>query len=150
MYKRIAVAVDGSASSEAALEDAIKLASEMGATILLLHVCEEMPMTLDPESMGLVQIGDITKAITAAGKSLLEKYRNRLAGQGVAAETKLVETYDGRVGRAISQEAKQWNADLLVVGTHGRKGVDRLLLGSVAEDISRSATIPVLLVHVKN
>jgi nucleotide-binding universal stress UspA family protein len=150
MYKRIAVAVDGGASSEAALEEAIKLAREMDAKVLLLHVCEEMPMVLDPEGMGLMQINDITKAITAAGRSLLEKYRNKLEGQGMVAETKLIETYDGRVGSAASHEAQLWNADLLVVGTHGRKGVDRLLLGSVAEDISRSATMPVLLVHVKN
>jgi nucleotide-binding universal stress UspA family protein len=150
MYKRIAVAVDGSKTSEAALEEAAKLAHEMSATVLLLHVCEEMPLALDPEGMGLIQMNDIAKVITDAGKALLERSRAGLAARNVPVETRLVESYSGRVGNAIAQQAQQWNADLLVVGTHGRTGVDRLLLGSVAEGISRSATMPVLLVRMKN
>ncbi len=63
---------------------------------------------------------------------------------------KLVETYDGRIGHVVSEEAQKLKADLLVVGSHGRTGIDRLLLGSVAEGISRSATMPVLLVRAKN
>ena len=150
MYKRIAVAVDGSKSSEAALEEAVKLARDVQATVLLLHVCEEMPMALDPEGMGLIQMNDIAKVIAEAGKALLERNRSKLAAQDISVETKLVESYGGRVGNVISQEAQKLNADLLVVGSHGRTGVDRLLLGSVAEGVSRSATMPVLLVRVKN
>lgn len=150
MYKRIAVAVDGSKTSGAALDEAVKLAREMGANLMLLHVCEEMPIVWEPDGLSVIPMVDVVKAIVDAGKGLLEKYRKQLAGQGVTVETKLVETYAGRVGVAISEEARKWNADLLVVGTHGRTGIDRLLLGSVAEGISRSATMPVLLVRVND
>jgi nucleotide-binding universal stress UspA family protein len=150
MYKRIAVAVDGSKTSDAALDEAAKLAREMGATVLLLHVCEEMPIVWEPEGVSVIPMDDIVKAIADAGNALLEQYRKKLAAQGVASEMKLVETYDGRIGHVISEEAQKLNADLLVVGSHGRTGIDRLLLGSVAEGISRSATMPVLLVRAKN
>lgn len=147
MYKRIAVAVDGSKTSDAALDEAAKLAREMGATILLLHVCEEMPIVWEPEGVNVIPMDDIVKAIADAGNALLERYRKKLAAQGVACEMKLVETYDGRIGHVVSDEARNLKADLLVVGSHGRTGIDRLLLGSVAEGISRSATMPVLLVR---
>ncbi len=147
MYKRIAVAVDGSKTSDAALDEAAKLAREMGATLLLLHVCEEMPIVWEPEGMGAIPMVEIEKAIADSGRALLEKCRQKLAGQNIAAEMKLVETYDGRVGYVIAQEAQKLKADLLVVGSHGRSAIDRLLLGSVAEGVSRSAAMPVLLVR---
>lgn len=150
MYKRIAVAIDGSKTSDAALGEAVKLARETGAALLLLHVCEEMPVMWEPDGMSVIPMEDIRNAILGAGKVLLEKHREQLAGQGVAVETSLVETYDGRVGSVISGEARKWNADLLVVGTHGRTGIDHLLMGSVAEGVSRTASMPVLLVHAKN
>lgn len=150
MYKRITVAVDGSKTSGLALDEAVKLAREMGATLLLLHVCEEMPVMWEPDGMSVIPMDDIRKAILGAGAALLERHREQLAGQGMAVETSLVETYDGRVGGVIAEEARKWNADLLVVGTHGRRGIDHLLMGSVAEGVSRNASMPVLLVRAKN
>ena len=70
-----------------------------------------------------------------------------MAESGIEVETKLVEDYNGRIGAVISKEAEQWLADLLVVGTHGRKGLGHLLLGSVAEGVMRTASMPVLLVR---
>ena len=150
MYKRIAVAIDGSKTSDTALGEAIKLSSEMGATLLLLHVCEELPVMWEPDAMNVVPIQDIMKAIADAGSTLLEKHKNRLASQGVSVETKLVETIGGRTGGVISEESQKWNADLLVVGTHGRKGFEHLLMGSVAEGVIRTASMPVLLVRGNN
>ena len=150
MYKRIAVAVDGSKTSDKALDEAIKLAREMGSVLLLLHVCEEMPIMWEPEGMSVIPTQEIIKAIADAGKTLLEARKEKVAGQGVAAETKLVEIYGGRIGSVISDQAQQWKADLLVVGTHGRKGLDHLLMGSVAEGVSRTASMPVLLVRAIN
>jgi len=147
MYKRITVAIDGSKTSDAALGEAIKLSSEMGARILLLHVCEEMPIMWEPDGMSVAPVQDIMKAIADAGKALLEKCKDRVASQGVAVETKLVESVGDRIGGIISEEAQKWNADLLVVGTHGRKGIEHLLMGSVAEGVIRTASMPVLLVR---
>jgi len=147
MYKRIVVAVDGSETSNKALEEATKLAREMNSLLLLLHVCEEMPIMLEPDGMNRFLMENSLRAVADAGKALLEKYRGRLAEQGVAVETKLVETYGGRIGSVLSEEAYKWNADLLVVGTHGRKGIAHFMMGSVAEGVAHTASMSVLLVR---
>jgi len=149
MYKRIAVAVDGSKTSGKALQEAIGLASETGARILLLHVCEEIPVMWEPGGMNMMPTQDIMQVIADAGKELLAKLEQQVAGRGLAVETRLTETLGGRAGSIISEEAKKWNTDLLVVGTHGRKGVDHILMGSVAEGVIRTATMPVLLIRGK-
>ncbi len=147
MYKRIAVAVDGSKTSDAALAEAIKLAQEMGSAIMLLHVCEEMPVILEPDGMSVLVTQDLMQAIAKAGSALLQKSAATVRDAGLAAETKLIETFGGRMGSEISQAAQRWGADLLVVGTHGRRGIAHLLMGSVAEDVIRTASMPVLLIR---
>jgi len=147
MYKRIVVAVDGSETSNKALDEATKLAREMSSIILLLHVCEELPIMWEPDGMNMMLIQNSLEAIADAGKELLEKHRKMLTQQNITAETKLVKTYDGRISSVISDEAQKWNADLLVVGTHGRKGIAHLLMGSVAEGVTRTTSMPVLLVR---
>jgi nucleotide-binding universal stress UspA family protein len=150
MYKRIAVAIDGSKTSDMALDEAIKLSSGMNSTLLLLHVCEEMPIMWEPDDMITVQVEEMMKVIADSARALLEKYQKRVASQGIAVETRLVEFVGGRVGGIISGEAQKWNADLLVLGTHGRKGFEHLLMGSVAEGVIRSASMPVLLIRAKD
>jgi nucleotide-binding universal stress UspA family protein len=150
MYKRIVVAIDGSKTSDTALGEAIKLAGESSAIVLSLHVCEEMPVMWQPDAMSVVPIQDILKSIADAGAALLEKHKSLAASQGVLIETKLVETVGGRTGSVISEEAQKWAADLLVIGTHGRKGFEHFLMGSVAEGVIRTASMPVLLVRAKN
>jgi nucleotide-binding universal stress UspA family protein len=147
MYKRIAVAVDGSDTSTAALSEAVKLAKTMDSTLLLLYVCEEMPVVWNMEGMAPYPLEEVTKALVESGKQLLQKDKARVVEAGVKVETRLVEDYNGRIGAVISKEAAQWLADLLVVGTHGRKGLDHLMMGSVAEGVMRTATMPLLLVR---
>jgi nucleotide-binding universal stress UspA family protein len=147
MYKRIVVAVDGSETSGKALDEATKLARETSSIMLLLHVCEEVPIMWEPNGMNMILMQNSLKVVVDAGKELLAKHKRQLAEQGVTVETKLVEAYDGRIGSVISEEAQKWNADLLVVGTHGRKGIAHLLMGSVAEGVTRTASMPVLLVR---
>ena len=149
MYKRIAVAVDGSDTSTEALNEAVKLAKLMNSTLLLLYVCEEMPVAWNVEGMMTIPMLDVDKAFAEAGKHLLHRAKARVEEAGVSCETKLVEDYGGRIGAVISTEAEQWLADLLVVGTHGRKGLDHLLMGSVAEGVIRTARMPVLLMRGK-
>jgi nucleotide-binding universal stress UspA family protein len=147
MYKRIAVAVDGSDTSTAALNEAVKLAKVMNSTLLLLYVCEEMPVVWNTDGMTPFPMEEVAKAFIESGKKLLQKSKAQVAESGISVETRLVEDYNGRLGAVISKEAGQWLADLLVVGTHGRKGLDHLLLGSVAESVMRTANMPVLLVR---
>ncbi|MEO6421275.1 MAG: universal stress protein [Candidatus Nitrotoga sp.] len=147
MYKRIAVAVDGSETSDKALDEATKLAQEMSSIILLLHMREEMAIMWEPDGMNMILMQDSLNAVSDAGRELLAKHSRQLTEQGVTVETILVETYGGHTGSVISEEAQKWNADLLVVGTHGHKGIEHLLMGSVAEGVARSASMPVLLVR---
>jgi len=149
MYKRIVVAVDGSDTSRVALSEAVKLAKTLGSTLLLLHVCEEMPVTLSADGLMAIPLPDMGKVFVEAGNRLLHKDKALAEEAGVSVETRLVEDYSGRIGAVISEEAERWLADLLVLGTHGRKGLDRLLLGSVAEMVARAASMPVLLVRSK-
>jgi nucleotide-binding universal stress UspA family protein len=147
MYKRIAVAVDGSETSTMALNEAVKLGKVMNSTLLLLYVCEEMPIVWNTDGMTPFPLEELTKAFIDAGNKLLRQDKASVAESGLKVETKLVENYNGRIGAVISQEAEKWQADLLVVGTHGRKGINHLLMGSVAEGVMRTAKIPVLLVR---
>jgi nucleotide-binding universal stress UspA family protein len=149
MYKRIAVAVDGSDTSGRALGEAIGMAKESGAKMLLLHVCEEVPVMWEPGGLNMMPAQEIMQVVADAGRELLARLEQQAAGHGVAVETRLAETFGGRMGGFISDEAEKWGADLLVVGTHGRKGVDHVLMGSVAEGVIRTATMPVLLVRGK-
>ena len=147
MYKRILVAIDGSKISDLALEEAINLAREMKSQLLLLHVNEGLPAQWEPEGAPLLILPEMLEAIAEAGKSLLRRARERAEQAGVAAETRLVEALGRRTAQLVLEEARQWRADLLVLGTHGRKGFDHLLMGSVAEGVIRIAPMPVLLVR---
>ncbi len=149
MYERIVVAVDGSATSAMALNEAISLAKLTHAKMLLLHVCEEMPLAWSMDGITSVPMVDMGKAFVEAGKQVLRKDQVLAEQSGISIETKLVEDYSGRVGVVVASEAKNWSADLLGVGSHGRKGLDHFLMGSVAESVMRSATMPVLLVRGK-
>lgn len=82
-----------------------------------------------------------------SGQKVLEKASAKTLKAGIAAETKMleIETYGHRVADMLSAEADAWPADLIVVGTRGRRGLNRLILGSVAEGVARAATKPVLL-----
>ena len=149
MYQRIVVAVDGSDISALALNEAIKLAKLMGASLLLLHVCEEVPVLWNIEGTAMLPVADLDKVFTEAGKQLLDKNQALATAAGVAAETRLIEDYSGRIGAVISEASERWHADLLVLGTHGRKGFDHLLMGSVAEGVMRTARVPLLLIRGK-
>lgn len=147
MYKHILVAVDGSDTSNLALQEAMKLAKEHQAALRLVHVVDETPayMTMDTA----YALADFQKAIREAGQKVLATSAATARGAGIAVDTKFVilEVVTQRIGDAIIEEAKGWPADLIVIGTHGRHGFSHLLLGSVAEGVIRLATKPVLVIR---
>lgn len=143
-YRRILVPVDGTPTSTKGLKAAIKLAKESGARLMLLHVVEEYAAFAAPE-VG-VNIGAILDAMRAGGKRTLARIAKGAQRAGVRPQTALVENFGGRVADAVIAEAKRWKADLIVMGTHGRRGVQRALLGSDAELVVRHSPVPVLMV----
>jgi nucleotide-binding universal stress UspA family protein len=148
MYKRILVAVDGSDTSQLALQEAVNLTKESGGQLRIVHVVDEVTFDLYRE---VVDPGEIQKAITKSGEAILSKAQTAVRAAGVTAETRLLEIQKlgRRVTDMIAQEADAWPADLIVIGTHGRHGFNHLLMGSVAEGVVRIATKPVLLIRGK-
>ena len=143
-YQRILVPIDGSETSNQGMAEAVKLAQESGCRLLLLHALDEYPGFAVPEAG--VSIGPVMDALREAGRRTLEGAATVAKRAGADPETRLVEKFGGRVANAIVDEARRWGADLIVMGTHGRRGVKRALLGSDAEIVVRYSPIPVLLV----
>ena len=124
-YKRILVPIDGSPTSNKGMLEAIKLAKESGGKLLLLHVIEEYAAFSTSEFS--LDLGPILDAMRNAGRRTLGEVERRARAAGARPETKVVENYTGRVANAIDDEARRWRADLIVTGTHGRRGFNRLL-----------------------
>ena len=145
MYTRILVPVDGSATSVAGLAQALGLARDQRAKVKLLHVIDEFRVFTTPD--GGLNAGAVITALKRGGRQVLERAARRAAARGVKPEAALVENLSGRVADIVVDQAKRWRADLIVMGTHGRRGVNRALLGSDAELVVRQAPVPVLLVR---
>ncbi len=145
MYERILVPIDGSPTSNAGLAEAMKLAKLTGARLRLLHVVDEMPFLMS-EGYGAMS-ADIFDRLKDAGREILEEGRARVEAAGIAVDATLFDSLSGRLCERVEEETKAWNADLIVIGTHGRRGVQRMLLGSDAEQVVRSALLPVLLIR---
>lgn len=147
MYQRILVPIDGSQTSERALHEAIKVANRE-AQLRLVYVLEENYL-LDAEGYAYIDLADLQKAMRHSGERALALAAEKVRQAGATAETALLEASGERIASVIENEARHWQADLIVIGTHGRSGLNRLLLGSVAEGVVRVATVPVLLVRAE-
>jgi len=143
-YKRILVPVDGSTTAAKGMQAALRLARENRGKLILLHVVEEYSAFISPEAGA--SIGPILDAMRVAGKRKLERIVRAAAKAGVKPQSVLAENFGGRVADTIVREAKRLRADLIVMGTHGRRGVKRALLGSDAELVVRASRVPVLLI----
>ena len=139
MYHDILVPTDGSDASAAAVEHAVSLASQYDARMHALYV-------VDTGSYGLLEEGAsvVVDALREEGRNAVDSIETAAAAADVDVETAVVE---GTVHRSILDYAAEADADLIVMGTHGRRGIDRYLLGSVTERIVRSAPVPVLTVR---
>ena len=146
MYSRILVAIDGSDTSDLALREAIKLAQELHSLLRLVHVVD---LTLVYTDLGGPYVLDYQRAIQAAGQKVIADAAAIAREAGIEFDTApiVIDMVGQHAYDAIEDEAKHWRAELIVIGTHGRRGVRRWLLGSVAEGVARVATKPVLLVR---
>lgn len=144
MYQKILVPVDGSATSNTALQEAIKLAQQHHAQLELVYVFEDILYWVDDS---YINYAELRETIRASGQRILDEALALVQQAGLTAETKLFEAKNERTANIIIAEAERWQAELIVIGTHGRSGFSRLVLGSVAEGIARTAPIPVLLIR---
>ncbi len=147
MYKHILVPVDGSETSNLALKQAIGVAKEQHGEIRLIHVAEEMPVYMAAEAP--YPLHEYRKMIRDAAEAVLAKCAISVKESGVPFDSKYAAADSPaiRICDLINDEAGRWPADLIVIGTHGRRGFNRLLLGSVAESVIRTASRPVLIVR---
>ena len=145
VYKRIFVPVDGSTASNAGLKEALKLAKDQKARLRLLHIVDELVVFNTPEAGFNIQ--SVVESMRRSGQQLLDRAVKLAASRGVKAESALIESAGVRVADVITRQAKRWRAGLIVMGTHGRRGVNRMLMGSDAELVVRNAGVPVLLVR---
>lgn len=146
MYSKILVAVDESDTSRHALKQAIELARKLAATLRMVHVVDMSWLPIGPE------VAIDTVALSAArrevGEKIIAAARDAAKEAGFEAEAGLIETESPvqHVAEAVAKEALRWGAELVVLGTHGRRGFRRLMLGSVAEQTARLSPGPVLLI----
>lgn len=146
MYHRILVPLDGSPTAEAGLREAISLASALKAKVVLLHVIDDFALMVEMASVTSSET--MRDALRQYGQRALDKAQQAAADAGVMSETFVREVAQARVSEIINHEAVTHRCDLVVMGTHGRRGFSRLTLGSNAEAVLRTSTIPVLLVRV--
>jgi nucleotide-binding universal stress UspA family protein len=144
MYGRILVPIDGSDCANAGLREIATVASRPASKVLLLHVIEQYSWD---KQFGVGTVGAIMQgADRQSGEAILDVARNTLRNLGILCETILAEAHGQRTSQVIVAHAQTWKADLIVMGTHGRRGVGQMVMGSDAVEVVRVAATPVLLV----
>ena len=146
MYSRILVPVDGSSTSRRGLREAIRLAGLIGARLRLVHVIDELSCALAMDAYAGPS-GDWLGDLRGTGERLLAEARDQAADAGVPADCVLLDSFRRSVHEQVIAEAVASDAELIVLGTHGRRGLGRWVMGSSAEHILRHSPVPVLLVR---
>jgi nucleotide-binding universal stress UspA family protein len=145
-YHQILMPIDGSPTSDKALDEAIRLAQLTGARLRLLHVVDELSYVNGFEP-AMNYLNDIVPLMQGAGEKLLAHARQKAEDKGVETDSVLIVGGPGRLWEHVVEQAGSVKADLVVVGSHGRRGIGRALMGSDAEQIVRHAPGPVLVVR---
>jgi nucleotide-binding universal stress UspA family protein len=146
MYKRILIPVDGSQTSSKALTAALQLARDASGQVRLVHMVDDLAYIGGYEAYGAysAQLMEIAQKV---GNQILDGALAVAKATGVQADQMLFDKFGAQLGETVADASKLWNADLIVVGTHGRRGIGRMFLGSGAEQIIRLAPVHVLVVR---
>jgi nucleotide-binding universal stress UspA family protein len=146
MAKRILVPVDGSATSRRGLREGIRFAKAQRAVLVILNVVDAMPILATLEG-GAALDPELFASLRAGGRKVLDRAIAEAKRGGIRAKGVLAENLAGRVADVIVRQARKERAGLIVIGTHGRRGLSRMLMGSDAELVVRYSSVPVLLVR---
>lgn len=141
-FRRILVATDFTDTSERAIDAALELSNRLGASLTVMHAYE-IPVLGVPDG-ALIATPELAARLSEAARTALDAVLKRLEGRGVQVAAVLRE---GVAWEEIEHVADEIDADIIVIGTHGRRGLARALLGSVAENVIRTSHRPVLTIH---
>jgi nucleotide-binding universal stress UspA family protein len=141
-FKKILVPVDGSSTSNKAQECALQMAKDAHSQVRFIHAMDELGYLSSYEYSG-----QLLATAREHGAKVLQAAMVAAQAANIPADTHLIDTPGQRLGQTVADEAGRWNADLIVLGTHGRRGIGRVLLGSGAEQVMRTAPVPVLIVR---
>ncbi len=144
MFKHLLVPIDGSPTAELAVDKAIGMAKAFGSAVTAIYVVDPYPFTGVGADFAYGQ-GQYLNAAKAAATDALSHARKQMEQAGVKVTTATVEAH--AVWRGILGAADSGGADLIVIGSHGRTGIEKLVLGSVAQKVVSNSTLPVLLVR---
>lgn len=144
MFKHILVPVDGSATSLLAVSKATQLAKAFGSAVTAVYVLDPYPFTGVGADFAYGQAQYLSAATAEANKAL-EDVNKAMADSGVAVKTLIGEGH--AVHEGIARVAENVGADLIVMGSHGRRGLEKLVLGSVAQRVLQTARMPVMVVR---
>jgi nucleotide-binding universal stress UspA family protein len=136
LFEKILIATDGSEKNKSAVEEAVKIARACGSTVYAIYVMDE---SLMKSAIEVPIAEDLYRRIRDEGEKAVNRVKE--SAQGVNLETFIL---SGRPARVITEFAEQKAVDLIVVGTQGKSGIERFLLGSVADEVIRTADCPVL------
>ncbi|BAK77142.1 UspA domain protein [Pseudogulbenkiania sp. NH8B] len=145
MYQRIYVPVDDSETSNLALAEACKLAKEVGAKVCLAHVVDLAQFGWGGTEF--LDASELQASIKQAGEKVLSQAEAKAQAMGVQVEGKILESWGDKIASVLIEDLQNWQADLVVMGTHGWSGLMHLLMGSVAEGVLKQVEVPVLLVR---
>jgi nucleotide-binding universal stress UspA family protein len=148
MFKRILVPVDGSRTSKVGLDLAIRMGKTRGAKICLVHVVDESVVTQGIDAAGMAT-DDLFESLREGGRKIMSEAQARVRAARLKPTSVLIENIARRVADLILAQARKFRADVIVMGTHGRRGIARVVMGSAAEGVVRSSPVPVLLVTSK-
>jgi nucleotide-binding universal stress UspA family protein len=146
MFKRILIPVDGSDTANKALVAGLQMARETSASVRLVHAVNEMAYLGGMDPYGTYSV-DLAGMMREGGAKVLTDAMAIAQSAGIEASQSLCDDPGKRLGEMVAEAAKLWSADLIVVGSHGRRGMGRVLLGSGAEQILRLAPVPVLVIR---
>lgn len=145
MYKRIICPVDGSLTSNRGMQEAISLAKNQHAKLRFLHIIDTYLPIID--GVGNYIPVDISDVLHENAEKVLKEATAVAKKAGIVTEAEIVETVGVRPSELIVKQSKDWAADVIVMGTHGLRGFNRMVMGSDAENVVRTSVVPVLLVN---
>jgi nucleotide-binding universal stress UspA family protein len=143
VYQRILVPIDGSTTADRGLHEAIRLAAELKAKLRVLHVLDNFPLEAEWASAKTFQ--EILDRLHRESDALLVTACSAAKAAGVPVKTQRLEAGQATTADVILEVATNDHCDLIVMGTHGRRGMNRLAMGSTAEAVARRSTVPLLM-----